>query len=70
MKLEIAELSQTFWSRSKGNNVTFTEDKENVGNGKPAGSVGKETSVVSSTIVTSVQNLRLSVLLLQNILNH
>ena len=32
------------------NNVVFTKDKENVGNGKPAGSVRKETHVGSGTM--------------------
>ena len=37
----MGELSQTFWSRIRGNNVAFTKNKENVGNGKPKGSVRK-----------------------------
>ena len=36
-------LRQTSWSRIKGDNVVFTKDKENVCNGRSAGSVRKET---------------------------
>ena len=52
----MGELNQTSWSRIKGNNVAFTKDKENVGNGKPTGSVRKETIAVSRTMRISVQN--------------
>ena len=55
--LEMRELSQTFWSK----------DKENVGNGTPAGSVRKETQVVSSTMKIRVQSLQHSQLFLQNL---
>ena len=42
-RLEMRRLSQTSWSRIKGDNVVFTKDKENVDNGRSAGSVRKET---------------------------
>ena len=42
-RLEMGRLSQTSWSRIKGDNVVFTKDKENVCNGRSAGSVRKET---------------------------
>ena len=51
----MGELSQTCWSRIRGNNVAFTKDKETVGNGKPQGCVRKETTAVSGTIEISVQ---------------
>ena len=50
LRLEIGELSQTFWSRIRGNSVVFTKDKQNVGNGKLTGSVRKETHTVSGTM--------------------
>ena len=65
--LVMRELSQTFWSRITGNNVVFTKDTENAGNGRPAGSVRKETHVVSGTMKIRVQNLQHSQLLLQNL---
>ena len=46
----MGELSRTFWSRIRGNNVAFTKDKETVGNGKLQGSDWKETTAVSRTI--------------------
>ena len=42
-RLEMGRLSQTSWSRIKGDNVVFTKDKENVCNGRSAGSVRNET---------------------------
>ena len=63
----MGKLSQTFWSRIEGNNVAFVTDKEIVGNGKPQGSVRKETNVVSGVIDISVQKLRHSLLLLQHL---
>ena len=62
----MGKLSQTSWSRIKGNYVAFTKDKENVGNGKSTGSVRKETNAVSGTMVISVQNQRERLVLLQN----
>ena len=64
-RLEVGELSRTCWSRIRRNNVAFTKDEENVGNGKPTGSVRKETGVVSGTTGISVQNQRHRLLLLQ-----
>ena len=66
LRLEMGELSRTFWSRIRGNNVAFTKDKEN-GNGKPTGSARKETNAVSSTMAISVQKLRHRRLLLLNL---
>ena len=63
----MGEMSETFWSRIRENNFAFTKDKENVGNGKPTGSVRKETRAVFGTVEISVQKLRHSLLLLQNI---
>ena len=54
-------------ARIRGNNVVFSKDTENVGSGKPAGSVRKEAMAVSGMIHMSVPNLRHSPLLLQNI---
>ena len=59
-------LSQTFWSRIRGNSA-FTKDKENVGNDKLTGSVRQETDTVSRTMNISVQNRRHSQLLLRNL---
>ena len=42
-RLEMGRLSQTSCSRIKGDNVVFTNDKENVCNGRSAGCVRKET---------------------------
>ena len=53
----MGELSETFWSRIRGDDVAFTKDKENVGNGEPTGSVRKETRAVFGTIEISVQKL-------------
>ena len=53
----MGELSETFWSRIRGNNFAFTKDKENAGNGKPTGSLGKETHAVFGTLEISVQKL-------------
>ena len=63
----MGQLNQAPWSRIKGNNVALQKDQENVGNGKPTGSVQKETIAVSGTMVISVQNLRRCPLLLQNL---
>ena len=63
----MGELNQTSWSRIRRNNVVFTKDKENVGNGKLTGSVRKETNADCGTMNISVQNQRHSQLLLQNI---
>ena len=49
----MGELSQTFWSRIRGNNVAFTKD-----NGTPTGSVQKETNAVSGTMARSGQKPR------------
>ena len=67
LRLKVGELSHTYWSTIRGNNVAFTKDKENVGNGKPTGSARKETNAVSSTMAVSVQKLRHRRLLLQNL---
>ena len=61
------DLSQTYWSRIRGNNVAFTKDKENDGDGKPTDSVQKETDAVSGTMIRSAQKLRHRQLLLQNL---
>ena len=47
----------------------FSQDKVIVGSGTPQDSVRKETNAVFGTMQISVSNLRLSPLLLQNILN-
>ena len=60
------DLSRTCWSKIEGNNVAFTKDKEIVGNGKPQGSVWKETNAVSGRMGISVQKSWHSQLLLQN----
>ena len=67
MKTELGELSRASWSRIKGNNVAFKEDKEIVGSGKPTCSVTKETIAVSDKISISVQK-RHSRTLLQDLL--
>ena len=43
-RLEMGRLSQTSWTRIKGDNVVFTKDKENVHNGRSATGVRKETT--------------------------
>ena len=49
-------LKQAPWSRIQGQNKRYKEFLEIVGNGKPTGSVPKETIVLSVTIFISVQN--------------
>ena len=63
----MGEFSPTYWSRIRGNNVAFTKDKENVGNGTPTGSGQKETNAVSGAMVISVQKPRHRQLLLLNL---
>ena len=65
LRLELEELSQIFWSRIRGNNVAFTKDKETVGDGKPVFERRPLHFLARSKI--SVQKLRHSLLLLQNI---
>ena len=48
-------MKETPWSRIKGQNSVDKEFFEIVGNGKPTGSALKETSVVSVTMLISVQ---------------
>ena len=48
-------LRRTPWSRIREQNSVYKEFLEIVGNGKPTGSVPKETIAVSVTILTSVQ---------------
>ena len=47
----------TPWSRIQGQNSVYKELWEIVGNGKPTGSVLKETIAVSATILISVEKL-------------
>ena len=53
--------------KNQMDNVVFKKGEENVGNGRPAGSVRKETSAVSGTMGTSVQKPRHRQLLLRNL---
>ena len=53
---DMRELKQEQWLRIAGVNVVLKEDKENAFNGKQKDSVREETSVVSGTMKTSVQN--------------
>ena len=62
----MGRLSQTSWSRITGDNVVFTEDKENVGNGQRVVFERRQNSV-SGTMVMSVQNQRHRLLLVQNV---
>ena len=55
LTLEMEIMRETPWSRIKGQNSVDKEILEIVGNGKPTGSVLKETIVVSVTMSTSVQ---------------
>ena len=48
-------MRQAPWSRIRGQNSVDKEFLEIVGNGKPTGSVLKETIAVSVTILISVQ---------------
>ena len=50
-------MKETPWSRIQGQNIVYKEFLEIVGNGKPTGSVLKETIVVSVTISISLENL-------------
>ena len=54
-KPETEILRRTPWSRIRGQNSVYKEFLKIVGNGKPTGSVLKETIAVSVTISTSVQ---------------
>ena len=67
LRLEMGELSQTCWSRIGWNNVVFTKDKENVGNGKLTGSVRTETNAVYGPMKISAQKLRHSLHLLRSL---
>ena len=49
-------MKQASWSRIRGQNSVNKDVKEIVGNGKPTGSVPKETIAVSGTMSISVQN--------------
>ena len=49
-------MKETPWSRTRGQNSVNKELLETVGNGKPTGSLLKETTAVSVTISISVQN--------------
>ena len=49
-------LRRTPWSRIREQNSVYKEFLEIVGNGKPTGSVWKETIAVSATISISVEN--------------
>ena len=65
--VKIAELwIQKWWNWVKHFDVALTKDKEIVGDGKPQGSVWKETSAFSGTVAISVQKWWHSLLLLQN----
>ena len=50
-------MKRTPWSRIRGQNSVDKEFLEIVGNGKPTGSVPKETIAVSATISISVEKL-------------
>ena len=54
---EMEFLRRTPWSRIREQNSVYKEFLEIVGNGKPTGSVCKETIVVSATIWTSVEKV-------------
>ena len=56
-------VKQAPWSRIRGQNSVYKEFLEIVGNGKPTGSVRKETIAVSDTIKISVQNRHSRILL-------
>ena len=71
LRPETGELSQTCWSRIRGNNVKFKRTRWLLVVEGPSGSVRKETVAISGTMQLSVPNLGLSPLLLpENILNH
>ena len=50
-------MRRTPWSSIREQNIVHKEFLEIVGNGKPTGSVSKETSAVSATISISVEKL-------------
>ena len=52
---EMEIMRQAPWSRIQGQNSVYKEVQEIVGNGKPTGSVLKETIVVSVTKLINVQ---------------
>ena len=52
---EMEIMRRTPWSRIRGQNSVYKEFLEIVGNGKPTGSVLKETIAVSVTILISVE---------------
>ena len=53
---DVEIMRETPWSRILGQNSVYKEVWEIVGNGKPTGSVLKETVAVSGTIAISVHN--------------